>query len=63
MLLTAIRTDRHLHSSIDQTNITTIHNRFYPFIDEIEIDIDLFTQRRLSQLDNRLNAWMRRGCG
>ncbi len=43
MLLTAIGTDRHLHPGIDQAEIALIHNCFYPFIDEIEIDIDLFT--------------------
>ena len=63
MLLTAISTDRHLHPSIDQTKIALIHSRLYPFIDEIEIDLDSSAQSSLSQLDNSLNTGMRRGCG
>ncbi len=63
MLLTAIGTDRHLYPSIDQTKIALIHNCLYPLIDEIEIDIDSFTQSRLRQLNNSLDAGMRRGCG
>jgi len=41
MLLTAIGTDRHLHTSIDQTNIASIHSRLYSFINEIEINSPL----------------------
>ncbi len=63
MLLTAIGTDRHLCSSIHQTKITLVHNSLYSFIDEIKIDIDSSTQCSLSQLNNRLNAGVRRGCG
>ena len=63
MLLTAISTDRHLYTSIDQTKIALIHSRLYPFIDEIEIDIDSSVQSSPSQLDNSLNTGMRRGCG
>ena len=63
MLLTAICTDRHLHTSINQINIALIHSRLYPLINEIEIDLDSSTQSSLSQLDNSLNAGMRRGCG
>ena len=63
MLLAAIGTDRHLCPGIHQTKIPLIHNSLYPFIDEIKIDIDSSTQRSLSQLNNRLNAGVRRGCG
>jgi len=63
MLLTAIGTDRHLCPGIHQTKITLIHNGLYPFIDEIEIDIDASVQRSLSQLNNCLNAGVSRGCG
>jgi len=63
MLLTAISTDRHLYTSIDQTKIALIHNGLYPFIDEIKIDFDSSVQSSLSQLDNSLNTWVRRGCG
>jgi hypothetical protein len=38
--MTAIGTDRHLHPGIDQAEITPIRRRLYPFIDEIEIDLD-----------------------
>jgi len=61
--LTAISTDRHLYTSIDQTKIALIHNGLYPFIDEIKIDFDSSVQSSLSQLDNSLNTWVRRGCG
>jgi hypothetical protein len=63
MLLTAIRTHRHLRAGIDQVKIALIDNRLNPFIDEVEIDIDPFTQSSLSELDNRLNTGVRRGCG
>jgi hypothetical protein len=63
MLLTAIGTDRQFHTGIDQTKIALIHNCLYPFIDEIEIDIDSSAQSGLSKLDNSLNTGMRRGCG
>jgi len=63
MLLTAIGADRHLHTSIDQTKIALIHSSFYPFINEIEIDLNPSAQSSLSQLDNSLNTGMRRGCG
>jgi len=63
MLLTAIGTDRHLHTSIDQTNIASIHSRLYSFINEIEINFDSSAQSSLSQLNNSLNTGMRRGCG
>jgi hypothetical protein len=63
MLLTAIGTDRHLHTSIDQPKIALIHNGLYSFIDEIEIDFDSSPQSSPRQLDNSLNTGMRRGCG
>ena len=63
MLLTAVGADGHLYTSIQQTKIALIHSRLYPFIDEIEIDLDSSAQSSLSQLDNSLNAGMRRGCG
>jgi hypothetical protein len=63
MLLTAIGTDRHLHTSIDQTKITLIDSCLYSLINEIEIDFDSSAQSSLSQLDNSLNTGMRRGCG
>jgi hypothetical protein len=63
MLLTAIGADGHLYASIEQPKIALIHNRLNPFIDEIEIDLDSSAQSSLSQLDNSLNAGMRRGCG
>ncbi len=63
MMLTAISTDRHLHPSINQTKIALIHSRLYPFINEIEIDLNPSAQSSLSQLHNSLNTGMRRGCG
>lgn len=63
MLLTAICTDRHFSPGIHQTKITLIHNRLYPFIDEIKIDIDSPTQCSPSQLHNCLNAGVSWGCG
>jgi hypothetical protein len=63
MLLTAISTDRHLHTSIDQAKIALIHNGLYSFIDEIEIDFYSSPQSSLRQMDNSLNTGMRRGCG
>ena len=63
MLLTAIGTDRHPHTSIDQTNIASIHSRLYSFINEIEINFDSSLQSSLGQLDNSLNTGMGRGCG
>jgi hypothetical protein len=61
--MTAIGTDRHLYPGIDQAEITPICSRLYPFIDEIEIDLDSPAQSSLSQMDNSLNTGMRRGCG
>jgi hypothetical protein len=63
MLLTAIGTDRHLYTSIDQTKIAPIYNGLYSFINEIEIDFDPSPQSSLRQLNNSLNTGMRRGCG
>ena len=63
MLLTAIRTDRHFHPCIEEAKIALITYHLYPFIDEIEIDIDASAQRSLSQLNNCLNAGVSRGCG
>jgi hypothetical protein len=40
MLLTTIGADRHLHTGIDQADITLIDRALHPFIDEIEIDLD-----------------------
>lgn len=63
MLLTAIGTDRHLHPGIDQAKIALICCHLYPFINEIEIDLYSSAQGSLSQVDDSLNAWMRRACG
>ncbi len=40
MLLTTISTDRHLDPGIDQTEITLICSALYPFINEVEIDLN-----------------------
>jgi hypothetical protein len=40
MPLTAISTDRYLRSGIDQAKIALICNALYPFINEIEINLD-----------------------
>jgi hypothetical protein len=63
MLLTAISTNRHLHTIIDQAKIALIHNGLYSFIDEIKIDFHSSPQSSSRQLDNSLNTGMRRGCG
>lgn len=63
MFLTTISTDRHFDPGVDQVTIALIHRCLHPFIDQIKIDIDSFTQSSLSQKDNCLNAGMRRGCG
>lgn len=63
MLLATIGTDRQLHSRIDQAKIAWVRSHLDPFINEIEIDLNATAQSSVSQLNNSLNAGMRRGCG
>lgn len=63
MLLTTIRTDGHLHSSINQAKVARVRYHLNPIINEIEIDLNASAQGSVSQLNDSLNAEMRRGCG
>ena len=63
MLLATISTDRQLHSRIDQAKIAWVRGHLDPLINEIEIDLNATAQSSMSQLNNSLNAGMRRGCG